>query len=90
MIYRLDLTLEQYENIKEYLTNDVKVKKIESSNNRDKSRLAAKQKNEKRSKEKILNAINILRMENKKITAYSVSKTAEISFVTAKKYLDML
>ncbi len=42
----------------------------------------------KRVKEKINNAINLLRLENKEITPYSVAKTAGISYNTAKKYLE--
>jgi len=44
----------------------------------------------KKVKEKIQNAINLLRMQNKEITAYAVAKEAGISFVTARKYLNML
>ncbi len=39
-------------------------------------------------KEKIENAINILRLENKKMTHYSISKTGNVSFMTVKKYVD--
>lgn len=42
----------------------------------------------KAAKEKIQNAINILRMENKKITHYSIAQTSGVSFTTVKKYLD--
>ncbi len=42
---------------------------------------------QKRTKEKIQNAINLLKLEGKEITAYSVAKTAGISYNTAKKYL---
>jgi response regulator of citrate/malate metabolism len=42
----------------------------------------------KAAKEKIQNAINILRMENKKITHYSIAQTCGVSFTTVKKYLD--
>lgn len=52
--------------------------------------VATREATEKRSqnaKEKIQNAINILRMENKKITHYSISQVAEVSFVTVKKYI---
>jgi len=38
-------------------------------------------------KKKIQNAVNILRIENKKITHYSVAKTACVSYTTVKKYL---
>ncbi|RXJ76203.1 hypothetical protein CRV03_10595 [Arcobacter sp. F155] len=44
----------------------------------------------KRSKEAVQNAVNILRLENKSITVYSVAKTAEISYNTAKKYKDFI
>jgi len=42
----------------------------------------------KRVKEKINNAINLLRLENKEITPYAIAKTAGISYNTAKKYLN--
>lgn len=44
----------------------------------------------KRSKEAVVNAVNILRLENKSITVYSVAKTAEISYNTAKKYREFI
>uniref|UniRef100_UPI004047E78C hypothetical protein n=1 Tax=Aliarcobacter sp. TaxID=2321116 RepID=UPI004047E78C len=42
----------------------------------------------KAAKEKIQNAINILRMENKKITHYSIAQTSGVSFNTVKKYIN--
>jgi len=42
-----------------------------------------------RAKEKIQNAINILRMENKKLTHYAIAKVAGVSFVTVKKYISL-
>jgi len=41
-----------------------------------------------RAKEKIQNAINLLKLEGKEITAYSVAKTAGVSYNTARKYLE--
>lgn len=41
----------------------------------------------KKAKEKIQNAINILRMENKNITHYSIAQTSGVSFNTVKKYI---
>ena len=41
----------------------------------------------KKAKEKIQNAINLLQLENKAITHYSISKTAGVSFNTVKKYI---
>jgi len=43
---------------------------------------------QQRTKEKIQNAINLLKQENKDITAYSVAKTAGVSYNTARKYLE--
>jgi len=42
-----------------------------------------------KAKEKIQNAINILRMENKKITHYSIAKMASVSYATVKKYISL-
>jgi len=44
----------------------------------------------KKSREAITNAVNLLRFENKKITIYSVAKTAEISYNTAKQYKEFI
>ena len=43
-----------------------------------------------KAKAKIENAINILRMENKSITIYSVSKEAGVSYNTAVKYSELI
>jgi len=43
---------------------------------------------QQRAKEKIQNAINLLKLEGKEITAYSVAKTAGVSYNTARKYLE--
>jgi len=43
----------------------------------------------KRAKKKIDNAINILRLENKPITHYSISKVAGVSYNTVKKYITL-
>ena len=40
-----------------------------------------------KTKEKIHNAINLLKLEGKEITAYRVAKEAGVSYNTAKKYL---
>lgn len=40
-------------------------------------------------KEKIVNARNILTLENKKITIYSIAKEADVSYQTAKKYKEL-
>jgi len=43
-----------------------------------------------RAKKKIESAINILRMEGRSITIYSVSKEAGVSYNTAIKYKDLI
>lgn len=44
----------------------------------------------KKSRNAITNAVNLLRFENKKITVYSVAKTADISYNTAKQYKEFI
>jgi len=41
-----------------------------------------------KTKEKIQNAINLLKLEGKEITAYRVAKEAGVSYNTARKYLE--
>jgi len=43
-----------------------------------------------RAKEKIINAVNLLRLQGEEITPYKVAKTAQISYNTAKKYLQKI
>ena len=64
-----------------------KVKTIHKSSKKSDAALTATAARSKKAKEKIDNAINILRMENKKITCYSIAKMAEVSYNTVKKYL---
>jgi response regulator of citrate/malate metabolism len=55
--------------------------------------VATKKANEKKistSLKKVENAINLLRLEDKEITAYAVAKVAGISYNTASKYLKMM
>lgn len=55
-----------------------------------KATLKANLTKKKRSQDAITNAVNLLRFENKKITVYSVAKTAQISYNTAKQYQDFI
>jgi Fic family protein len=41
-----------------------------------------------RTKEKVINAVNLLRLQGDEITPYKVAKIAGISYNTAKKYLN--
>ena len=63
-------------------------KDIEYSFNKVRAADKATESRTKAAKEKIQNAINILTMENKKITHYSIAQTCGVSFTTVKKYLD--
>ena len=42
---------------------------------------------QKKAKEKIQNAINLLRLQGEEINPYRIAKTAKISYNTARKYL---
>jgi len=55
-------------------------KKVESA------KRAAKSKAEK-AKEKVISAVNLLKLQGEEITAYKVAKNAKVSYNTAKKYL---
>jgi len=75
-----------------YIYDDL-LKKLENPkkihhNKRSISASIATETRVKKVKEKIVNAINLLRLENKKITAYAVSKASGVSFPTVKKYFD--
>jgi len=98
---RLFLTIEDYEYIKELLKKRGKKSVYENFNNaieeyeeRIKSKKEATKKASeakvKRVKEKINNAIQVLKFMNKKITIYQIAKEAGISFNTAKKYKDYI
>ena len=41
-----------------------------------------------RTKEKVQNAINLLRLQNKPINAYQITKLSGVSYNTARKYLN--
>ncbi|MFA6191812.1 MAG: hypothetical protein WC665_05605 [Sulfurimonas sp.] len=96
---RLTLTDNEYTEVKEALEQDNHlelVKMLERKKEEfegsitDKKRgatVVANQSRIKASKEKVQNAINILRMEGKKINASTVAKMAEINYNTATKYL---
>jgi len=61
-------------------------KKIKTSHKKTTAALKAQSAKQKQSKRKIQNAINLLRLEGKKINAHSIAQTANISYNTAKKY----
>jgi len=65
------------------------VKQIDTASKRI-ATINANQAKTNKSKKAIETAINILRLENKNITVYSVTKQAGISYNTAKKYQDFI
>ena len=72
--------------LKEIINNP---KKIKHSSKKYIAAIEATEARTKKAKKKIQNAINILRMENKKLTHYSIAKTAKVSYVTVKKYISL-
>jgi len=62
-------------------------KKIPASKRKIESAKRASEIKAKKAKEKIQNAVNLLRLQGEEITPYKVAKTAGVSYNTAKKYL---
>ena len=82
--YEEDVIL--FNEMKEIVNNPKKIKRS------IKKSIAAEKATEARitkAKEKIQNAINILRMENKRITYYAISQTTGVSYATVKKYITL-
>ena len=79
-----DYDLEDFNSLIEKIENPKMIK-------RSKKKVKAAQKvalsKEDKSIEKIENAINILKLYNKKITVYAIAKEAGISYNTAKKHI---
>jgi len=63
-----------------------KPKKIKYSGKKGSAAEKATEARMKKTKEKVINAINILRMENKEITPYQIAKVSGVSYNSAKKY----
>jgi len=61
--------------------------KIPPSKKKIESAKAAAAVKARTAKEKVTNAVNLLKLQGKEITPYKVAKTAGISYNTAKKYL---
>ena len=61
--------------------------KIPPSNKKIESARKASKIKAKKAKEKVISAVNLLKLQREKITAYKVAKNAKVSYNTAKKYL---
>jgi Fic family protein len=66
-----------------------KGERIISQKKQDTARTASKIKQNK-TKEKIQNAINLLRLQGKPINAYQITKLSGVAYNTAKKYVKTL
>ena len=92
------ITMGHYDNLtkKELIVLDRVSDKIEDERRREtspkkkKAMLIATNARIEKAKKKIENAINILRMENRPITIYSVSKESGVSYNTASKYSGLI
>ena len=75
------------------LTISERIEKTASKPITEKKRNATKEATRKRIKEaknKISNAVNMMRFENKKITIASIAQEAGVSYNTVKKYRDSI
>ena len=66
------------------------VRVTRDKSNKQKAMKKANDERVKQTRAKIQNGVNLLRMEGKKITSYSLAKYAEVSTNTAKKYIELL
>lgn len=73
------------DNIVEKLSKELKP--IKQSNKKHSAADKAREEKTKQVKEKIENGINLLRMETKKFTHYSISKSSGVSFNTVRKHI---
>ena len=92
---RLDLRDDEYQHLRDVAAGDDwagrildKAKRIRYSPKRANAAVdVATAARTAKAKKKIENAVNLLRMEGKAITPYSVAKKAGVSYNTARKYL---
>jgi len=79
-----EMDLIMFNEIKEMINNP---KKIKRSIYKMIAAETATEARTKKAKEKIQNAVNLLRMQNKKITYYAISKESGVAYQTVKKYM---
>jgi hypothetical protein len=74
------------DNLMSHLNNPIKIKySVKKTDAAEKATEART----KKAKAKIQNAINILNLENRKITHYSIAQEAKVSYNTVKKYITL-
>lgn len=71
------------ERIKSEMLKPISIKKVNATKKATETRT-------KKAKYKITNALNLMRLEGKKININSVAIEAEVSYNTAKKYKDII
>jgi len=94
-VYRIDMNAIEFRKLRELVerSGDEEliraIKRVREIKPSIKKAVAAAEAAEAKSKialEKIQNAVNLLKLEGKRVTPYLVAKTAGISYNTAKKY----
>ena len=95
-MYKLELTLEEIIFLRVHLDSNASKELIDKLSNPEHIYVSARKKRatqkatkvrSDRAKEKIQNAINLLHLENKAITHYSISKESGVSYNTVKKHI---
>ena len=91
-IYRLDLTSEEYDKLRDVLDIELieKFKEIEVTDKKINSMKKASSKKSELTRERFKKALLELEENNIELTQYNLRKYTKISYVTSKKYLDLL
>lgn len=95
--YRIELDMEEYLSLKKIAENSKinislfdKIQNptiIHHSQRKVKAMKKATETRSKTARDKIENAINLLRLESKEITTYAIAKVGNVGFQTVQKYL---
>ena len=91
-IYRLDLTSEEFDKLQDKLDIELieKFKEIEVTDKKINSMKKASSKKSELTRERFKKALLELEENNIELTQYNLRKYTKISYVTSKKYLDLL
>jgi len=91
-IYRLDLTNEEFNKLRDVLDIELieKFKEIEVTDKKINSMKKASSKKSELTRERFKKAVLELEEKNIELTQYNLRKYTKISYVTSKKYLDVL
>ena len=91
-IYRLDLTSDEFDKLQDKLDIELieKFKEIEVTDKKINSMKKASSKKSELTRERFKKALLELEENNIELTQYNLRKYTKISYVTSKKYLDLL